>query len=169
MQIWKKDTSTERAAWSLFDRRKVHRKSNHITGPPTPSVGSSASRITVLPENWQSHMNGEDVNNYYQLETPTNLSSLSVIVHGDQTWNVFVYGMKVPRTNTLLQGFPDCISAPTLTELIDTVNLAVFCPGNPENKFVEICQKRGGVFRGERGLGQVVASIDSTGCVKGEL
>ena len=37
---------------------------------------------------------------------------------------------------------------------------AVLCPGNPEHKFIAICQARGGAIKGERGCGDIVAFVD---------
>ena len=44
--------------------------------------------------------------------------------------------------------------------LLDIVHSAVRCLGNPEVKFVDICRRRGGEMRGERGHGDVIAFID---------
>lgn len=88
----------------------------------------------------------------------------SITIHQDNTWKVFFHGREIPHTNFLLSRFPVQISSPdTVTTMIDVVNRANICPGNPEKKFVDFCQeKRGGEIRGERGLGPVVAFVDKT-------
>jgi len=47
-------------------------------------------------------------------------------------------------------------------QLLDCIDNAEVCPGIPDGDSVQICQKRGGVMKGERGNGETVASIDSS-------
>ena len=84
-------------------------------------------------------------------------------IYSDKSWDVFIFDRKVPRENSLLSGFPDYISSSSkATELLDTIHGAFMCPGNPDEKFVNMCSKRGGEVRGDRGHGDVVAYVDST-------
>ena len=53
-------------------------------------------------------------------------------------------------------------SSSQVKEMLTCLNQAVLCPGNPDDDFVALCRKRGGVLRGERGHGDVIASLDDS-------
>lgn len=78
-------------------------------------------------------------------------------------WSVFVDDKKVPASNPILARFPHQLPCSSIiSDLLHAVHNSIKCPGNQEEKFVSLCNKRGGVMRGERGHGDVVASIDNT-------
>ncbi len=87
----------------------------------------------------------------------------SITVHQDDSWNVFFHDKEIPHTNALLRKFSDqTLTSDAVLEMIGVISKATVCPGNPEKKFVDFCRdKRGGVIRGERGSGPVVAYIDN--------
>lgn len=107
---------------------------------------------------------------YYRIEKAENGVcgvTLSVIIHGDNSWKVFARNREVPATNSLLRRFPDGIlpSSGNAMQLVHAVHKAVICPGNPEEKFVSMCEKKGGKMKGERGHGDTVAFIDNTAVI----
>ena len=57
---------------------------------------------------------------------------------------------------------PTCISmSDDLLRLIKAIDEATLCPGNPDEKFITICQARGGKLKGAGGAGDV-AFIDAS-------
>lgn len=82
-----------------------------------------------------------------------------VIDETEKSWKVHVHGNEVPSTCNVLSRYPTHISsALTLCELIATIDNSVLCPGNPDEKFVELYDKKGEV-KGDRGNGTVVAVV----------
>lgn len=158
----------KRAARSLFDRRKTHvkRSSLALLQPPSSNSNPSAPSPHVLPpsshipEHWQVFSEGGDTN-YHWVENTINHGyriRSCITIHNDRTWSVFAYGTKIPTTNTVLQQFPHYMitSSDTVIHLIGTVNTACICPGNPDEKFVEICTKRGGTIKVKEDLARLL-------------
>ena len=171
----------KRAARSLFDRRKVHKTplSQSIQNPDpssssptsTPCTDSSSIPENSIPVNWQVFSDEADTS-YYNVEHTANHGTtigLCITVHADNTWNVFACGKEVPETNPLLEGMPRCITSSTTAELLSIVERACICPGSPDKDFVDICAKRGGTMRGERGFGPVIAFVDKMAHQEGKM
>ena len=160
----------KRAARALFDRRKVHKKQQTPLSPslPIPSLSlaapPSSSLESSIPEKWQVHRDGSETNYYHVVTTASagTRIALCVTIHPDSTWNVYAYGKEVSVDgNPLFEGVPRCVTlSTTITDLLNVTSRACVCPGNPEENFVEICNKRGGTMRGERGFGPAVAYIN---------
>ena len=88
----------------------------------------------------------------------------SLIVDSDHTWIAYVGSKKIPETCSVLSQFspPTCIStSDDLLRLIKVIDEATLCPGNPDEKFITICQARGGKLKGAGGAGDV-AFIDAS-------
>ena len=67
---------------------------------------------------------------------------------------------KVPATCKLFAEFPLLISSPTvMSNLICSVHQTAVCPGNADEDFVAVCEKRGGTMK--KG-GDVIAYLDKT-------
>ena len=66
------------------------------------------------------------------------------------------------ESSEVLAKFPEYLPPDRYIELVCAVDEAALCPGNPEERYVNICKKKGGMIRGERGHGDVVAYIDNT-------
>ena len=65
----------------------------------------------------------------------------------------------MPATCKLLAEFPLLISSPTvISNLICSVHQAAVCPGNTDEDFVAVCEKRGGTMK----KGDVIAYLDKT-------
>lgn len=110
---------------------------------------------------------------YYRIEKAENglcSVTVSVIIHCNNSWKVFVHNREVPATNSILSTFPDSIlpSSDTAMQLVHAVHRAALCPGNPEEKFVSMCKSKGGKMKGERGHGDTVSFIDDTAVIDSE-
>lgn len=85
-----------------------------------------------------------------------------VTVRHDFTWSVAVLGKEVPGTISVFSGIePHITTLPMWVQLLKQVRSAAICPGNPEDEFVTLCQKKGGEIRGNRGNGDVVAVVEN--------
>ncbi len=141
----------------------------HETGSgelaPRLSCDGRVATASLPNEQWQVFEDGDEMQycKVERTESGVHRVTSSVIVHCDKSWDVFYCDRKVPTFNTLLASFPDHIgSSEVATQLLTKVDRAVLCPGNPEEKFVDLCSKRGGEVKGERGHGAVIACIDNT-------
>ena len=78
--------------------------------------------------------------------------SHSIIINSNMSWNVYVHGNKVScRKNTPLSPFPDKLSAESLQSLINVVDSASVCPGNPDKKFISVVKAKKGVLKSTSG------------------
>lgn len=99
-----------------------------------------------LPRLWQ--MVGES--RYCKVEIGSSgscqmTSSASLDRYGN--WTVFVGDKEVPQTCPVLDGFsPSLPRSEGLSALLTCIDDAVLCPGNPEDKFIVICQARAGAI-----------------------
>ena len=134
-----------------FDRRKNDECHHH-----------EANKENFFPEHRQD-LSDADSTQYSKLEKGPNGEVTKAVSHTDHTWNVHVGGNKVPETCQLLVKFsPSTTSSKVLLNLVKSVDEAHLRPGNPEEQFITICQKRGGEIKGRRGTGDVVAFIGRT-------
>lgn len=152
---------------SHFDRRKNderHRQeaNKENTGTSEHVVATSSLNLT-LPKQWQVVGNSH----YCKMEIGCNRQcevTRSLIVDSDHTWIAYVGSKKIPETCSVLSQFspPTCIStSDDLLRLIKVIDEATLCPGNPDEKFITICQARGGKLKGAGGAGDV-AFIDAS-------
>ena len=76
----------------------------------------------------------------------------SVTVSADLTWYAHVLGRVVPRANVVIQSLPAKVSSnSSLLHVLLTIQLARLCPGNPEEDFVQLLERKGGQARGRSG------------------
>lgn len=69
----------------------------------------------------------------------------SVTVTSDLTWYAHVLGKVVLRTNPIIQSLPAKVSSEsTLQHTLLAVQSAHLCPGNPEEHFVQLLERKGG-------------------------
>ena len=143
-----------KAARSRMDRRKnCERLSKTCVHP------SAAS----LPTNWQICSSSFSTE-YFKLSTepPTHVLS-SVTIHQDGTWDVVSLSQKVNHASSLFNEFGRCVqSADNILRLIHQVDRASHCPANPEERFLEVCRRKGGKIKGERGNGREVGYLDDS-------
>ena len=118
--------------------------------------------IVSLPEHWQA-FNADGVIQWSRMEIghggvlqPT----ASIVLNHNLSWSVHVHGKKVPATCKLFAEFSLLISSPTvISNLICSVHQAAVCPGNTDEDFVAVCEKRGGTMK--KG-GDVIAYLNKT-------
>lgn len=90
----------------------------------------------------------------------------SVVLKPDGSWSVYVGKREVPKACNILSQFSSpLLSNSELLSLIKYIDRATICPGNPEEKFVTICQMRGGSIKGARGNGDTIAFVDNSSVV----
>ena len=135
--------------------------SEHVELVEIPFVQRSMAGVS-FPDDWLASSNngvtqwskmGIGPSGVYQ---PT----VTVLLEQNSSWSVHLFGKKVPAACKLLSEFPSKISSPTIiSQLISCVNEAKFCPGNVDNRYVDICEKRGGTMK--KG-GYTIAYVDNT-------
>ncbi len=82
----------------------------------------------------------------------------------DLSWQVFFNTKQLPTTCRLLRNIPSTVDSPAaVMKLLNVVETATPCPGNPDTHFISLVEKRGGSIRGERGYGNTVAYVDTSG------
>ena len=118
----------------------------------------------TLPQKWKE-MSTSTNTQYFKLENTTSEMcqvTASLILNSEQSFSVYVCGKKVPESSSLLMKFPSLMSSSKdLFDIITAVDRAVRCPGNHEERFVTLCQQRGGEMKGGRGNRDVIAYIDT--------
>lgn len=144
--------------------RQKANKENREASKPSAKPTEDDSTVS-LPSGWQRMSTAENTQ-YFKVEISPSAQcevTRSVVVYPDHTWSVYAHGKKVPSDSHLLCRFSSPLSNTTdRVRLIEEVDKATLCPGNPEEKFIAIGQLRGGEIKGARGSGATVAFIDST-------
>ena len=158
----------KKGARSRFDRRKNDERRNQHTNKENlaTSITTQGDSTLGLPVHWQKVASTENIQ-YCKVESGGYADvcrvTRSVTLNPDHTWSVFIGGKKVPETCSILTRFSSSVTSDiVLSKLIKGIDEAVCCPGNPEEKFVTVCQMRGGSIKGTRGAGDRVAFIDSS-------
>ena len=88
-------------------------------------------------------------------------------VSSDCTWKLIVHGQQV--SHSLLSSLPAKLTHEQLQRLINTLESSSVCPGNPDEKFVELIKaKKGKIMNAKRK--SVAAALDSAGevCIGGQ-
>ena len=143
-------------------------------GAQDPAAGTNLMRPQpTLPEQWEVLTNGAGNCTYYKLQlSESGMCHIvaSIVMHPNNSWSLYFHSKVVPSTSLLLSRFSKhALTHNDVMELIETVNRGSLCEGNPERKFVDFCRdKRGGVVRGERGTGPVVAYVDEVTATNGD-
>ena len=150
-----------KGARSFFDRRKndIRKRYAGNFNKLRPSIESLA-----LPNQWDVISNQSDIQ-LYRLDVDENAVlqvQLLVTVKSDLSWKVTVNSREIPVTCQILKDLPPTIQSPEdVSRIVNLVDSASLCPGNPDSQFVSLCEKRGGSIRGDRGSGEEVAYIDN--------
>lgn len=121
---------------------------------------------SVLPSGWSNMSNdSSDEIRLCKVSSQTGTSSEpmkishSIIINSNMSWSVFVHGYKVSsRKNTPLSQFPDKLPAASLQSLINVVDSASVCPGNPDKKFIDMVKAKKGALKSISG--EKAAAID---------
>ena len=83
-------------------------------------------------------------------DPPTVVCTLTV--SADLTWYAHILGRVVPRSNAVIQSLPaKANSESSLQHILSTVQSARVCPGNPEEQFVRLLERKGGKACGHSG------------------
>lgn len=118
-----------------------------------------------LPQHWQVFSTEHDVQ--YSKFQPNESGVLEIqytlIVHTDLTWNVLCKGNPVPASCRVIPQASTPANFSMVTQLLHAIDGATMCPGNLDDDFVQICQKRGGTMKGSRGNGETVAIMNGDG------
>lgn len=71
-------------------------------------------------------------------------------------------GREIPSTRRVLNVLPPIIHSPEdVSRIVNVVDSASLCPGNPDSQFASLCEKRGGSIRGNRGSGEEMTYFDN--------
>ena len=117
---------------------------------------SSAFMNINLPPHWQVSSHLDEVQYTKLLPNENGIIEVrsTVIVHPDLTWSVYFQQKPVPHSSRVLPQASTTPSPSMVLQLLDRIDNAEVCPGNPDGDFVQICQKRGGTMNGKRGNGR---------------
>ena len=164
---------------SCFDRRKnderqrqhrsstSHSHSTQTTSSP-PAASTTFSELSQLaevemPEHWNAIPTTDSIDIYKLKRDASGRHhiAVNVTVRRNLSWTIRFEGKQVPTSCELFDDSPLFLTSPTtLHKVLTCLDSVVLCPGNPDEDFIALCKQRGGVMRGERGHGDVVASID---------
>ena len=115
---------------------------------------------TVDPPGWTlARTEKEDTIQFciMRSDPPTVVRSLTV--SADLTWYAHILGGVVPRSNAVIQSLPaKANSESSLLHILSTVQSARVCPGNPEEQFVRLLERKGGKACGRSG--DICAYVD---------
>lgn len=120
----------------------------------------------VLPQGWCASVDSES--NIIQLsrvsfhppQPPT--VDVSLNISADFSWCLSVYGRDVPiSAAACLTLQPKITSLASVENMLTALNDLTICPGNAEQKYIAVLQKRGGVIRNVSGV--KTAYIDDKG------
>ena len=140
--------------------------SSDLQGSHVEQSGSSKLHhikdVIQVPNGWQC-IDGSDMLEYVKVEKVWGNSSITrtLSVRNDLTWQVISHGHVVPSSNQSLSKHPKLLNPSDCKNILCEVDQLHACPGNPDADFVEMCEKRGGVIKGDRGHGEVVAYLDT--------
>ncbi len=151
-------------------RTHFYRPKKNTQAPVQVEEESSFNFETVLSlpisTFWKCISNSSSVQLYeFQVGTENALRlGKAITVKSDLSWQVFINMKQLPTTCRLLRDIPSTVESPSaVMKLLNVVETAIPCPGNPENHFISLVEKRGGSIRSERGSGIAVAYIDTSG------
>ena len=117
----------------------------------------------ATPSNWHTCVDSSGIEYCQLMNDPNGMRQVSkrVRVYNNYSWSVLVQDRKVADSNNILDQFPQTFeTSDQVSMLVELVDQAFICPGNPDQKFVDICQSKGGTINGLRGNGNPVAFID---------
>ncbi len=120
----------------------------------------------ALPTYWVVYRADENCRAHFckLAEQPHSLKQPITVTHcltvlADLTWSLFVHNVKITRTRcSLLSTTPEVLSPDTLNQLVILLNKLHVCAGQPDDKFVKMCEAQKRVFKNTKG--EVVAYID---------
>ena len=90
---------------------------------------------------------------------PVSVSHL-LIVHEDYTWICKVNSLEVPKSYSIFSSLPKTLTHNDFTSLLTSLISSFVCPGNPDSRFIELCNSRKGEFLSVKRT--AVASLDKS-------
>jgi hypothetical protein len=70
----------------------------------------------------------------------------SLYIQENYAWIAYVSGIEVPSSCSLLQAIPEMLSIESFIQLVEVFKSSFICIGNPDDRFVELCEKKKGSF-----------------------
>ena len=138
-------------------RQEISKESNDFT-----------LKDVAIPANWHTCVGHSSVE-YCQLMKDVNgmpQVSKRVRVYNNYSWSVLVQDHKVDDSCDVLSHFPQTFETSNqISMVVKSVDRAFICPGNPDQRFVDVCQSKGGTISGQSGNGDTVAFIDKHGVI----
>ncbi len=136
-----------------------------VSGPPLAVGFQSLMRDFVLPDaHWAIQSQG--MNNLALYKVSTEPSSSLVITHSvrikeDLTWSLSIHGFLVDSSRCrVLSGIPEHMCPSSLEKLLKLLDKCNVCPGNPDDRFVEMVEAKKGQLMSKDGK-TVTATVDS--------
>ena len=147
---FKRTKNDERRSQTLREKERIYQpKSCNMQEAPA----TLETLRTVDAPGWTiSQTEQEDTLQFCILRFDPPTVVRSVTVSSDLTWYAHVLGKVILRTNVVIQSLPaKASSVSVLRHILLTVQLAQLCPGNPEEHFVQLLQRKGGKACGRSG------------------
>ncbi len=137
-----------KGARSHFDRR--HRRQVPVIEVVIEEEESSFNfeKVLSLPIStfWKCLSSSSSIQLYYEFQVGTESAlqvGKSITVKSDLSWQVFFNTKQLSTTCKLLRDIPSTLESPaTVTKLLNVVETATPCPGNPDNHFISLVEKR---------------------------
>ena len=145
-------------------RRKFYRSKNDVLlhqaikeneDPNQADETTAETEQIALPQDWQQIGDFD----YCKLDKGSNGLRVTVSLTFDSRWIVNVGEKRVPDTCDVLKSLPFFDDQRGL-EFVKAIDDAHLCVGHPEEMFVTVVKEKGGVVRGRKGKGEVVADVD---------
>ena len=148
------------------DERKHQMKETFHDMQPSRSFENLKCGISVLalPLGWQVNIDLDSIQlsklKFDPPQPPVVTKCLSIFA--DQTRTITVYGKNLPDSCTVHRMLPaGPVSIPELKEILEVLDNATICVGNPNEDYVAVVEQRGGAIRNVSGL--TTAYIDRNG------
>ena len=150
-----------------FYRRKNEERSsvqaaNKENKEPNSHEEETSEQI-ALPRDWQQL----DQFRYCKISEGGSGLKVTVSLTFNSHWEVHVGGRRVPDTSDVLESLP-FTDGQRAFDFMKAIDGAYLCIGNPEEMFVRACKEKGGIVKGEKGKGEVVAEVDGEPVVDGK-
>ena len=121
-----------------------------------PSFNFKSVVTMPLPNSWRSISNSTSVR-LYTLHIGTDNDAVqfgkTITLKSDLSWKVFLNTKQLPSSCRLLKDIPSTVESPAaVMQLVNVVDNAVPCCGNPDNHFISLVKKRVAVFEAREGV-----------------
>ena len=90
-----------------------------------------------------SHIN---LPSHHQAAVQPMTISMSLIIKADHRWLAFVSGLCIPSSCDAVRNIPDLLTVQSFIDLVNKLESYNRCVGNPDSRFVSLCEHRKGKF-----------------------